>query len=149
MAENISEKEPDKEQDEQTSKKKAEKSHTPLLEWVSAAAGLILVGTCIGFLIYQAITRPNTFPQIVVRQNGTMQYESGYLVKFTIENKGESNASNVVVEGKLMRGENDVETSSVTIDYAPSHSSREGGFFFTKNPGDFDLQIRPLGYEEP
>jgi len=37
----------------------------------------------------------------------------------------------------------------MTLAYAPAHSIRRGGLFFTKNPQQFDLQIRVPGYEEP
>ena len=121
----------------------------PALEWLAAAIGFILVAGTIGFLIYSAATAKNTPPTLTVRTNSIETIEGGYLVKFSLYNSGENNAADVVVEGKLAQNGEDLETSSVTIKYSPSHSRREGGLFFTKNPQELELQIRPLGYEKP
>lgn len=121
----------------------------PALEWLAAAIGFILVAGTIGFLIYSAAVAKNTPPTLTVRTNSIETIEGGYLVKFSLYNGGENNAADVVVEGKLAQNGEDLETSSVTIKYSPSHSRREGGLFFTKNPEEFELQIRPLGYEKP
>lgn len=121
----------------------------PALEWLAAAIGLILVLGTIGFLIYSAATTKNTPPMLTVETDSISAFEGGYLVKFSLYNRGENNASDVVVEGKLAQDGKDLETSSVTIKYSPSRSRREGGLFFTKNPQELELNIRPLGYEKP
>lgn len=122
---------------------------TPALEWLIAAVGLILVGGTICFLIYQAVTDKNTPPDLAVSADSVVKIENGYLVKFSMYNKGDDNAADVVVEGKITQNGEDLETSSVTIDYAPSHSKREGGLFFDRNPNDFEFKIRALGYKKP
>ena len=121
----------------------------PALEWLTAAVGLILVAGTIGFLIYQTATEKHAPPDLSVETDSFIKTEKGYLVKFSVYNKGDENAADVVVEGKIARGGEDLETSSVTIDYSPSHSKREAGLFFTKNPKEFELNIRPLGYKKP
>ncbi len=122
---------------------------TPALEWLAAAIGLILVVGTLGFLIYSAATEPDSPPQLIIREYSVSQNESGYLVNFSLYNDGARNAADVVVEGKITQGGEDLETSSVTVDYSPSHSKREGGLIFTKNPKDFEFQIRALGYMKP
>jgi uncharacterized protein (TIGR02588 family) len=37
----------------------------------------------------------------------------------------------------------------VTIDYVPSRSSRKAGLFFMRDPREFDLSLRALGYQSP
>lgn len=129
--------------------KDGRKENPPALEWTAAAAGLILVAGTIGFLVFTAVTEQNTPPKLSVKTDLITATEGGYLVEFSLYNDGENNAADVVIEGKLAQGGKDLETSSVTIDYSPSHSRREGGLFFTKNPREFELQIRPLGYQKP
>lgn len=124
-------------------------SQTPALEWLAAAIGLILVLSSIGFLLFTAIVKKDTPPDLVIISDKITQTEKGYLVQFSLENKGENNASQVTVEGKLKKGEEELETSSVTFAYAPSNSKKEGGLLFTKNPQEFKLELRALGYENP
>ena len=122
---------------------------TPALEWMIGALGLILVLGTIGFLIYHALKDKNTPPDLSVQTDAVIKIENGYFVKFSVYNKGDDNAADVVVEAKIKQNGEDLETSSVTIDYAPSDSKREGGLFFTKNPGEGIFEIRALGYTKP
>lgn len=122
---------------------------TPLLEWISAAIGLVVVVGTLAFLIYSAATEDDSPPHLTVSSEKIVQTENGWLVKFTLYNDGENNAANVVVEGKILQGEKALETSSITVDYSPSHSKREGGLLFTNNPQNFEFQIRPLGFTKP
>lgn len=130
--------------------KKSRTEKTPALEWLAAAIGFILVSATIGFLIYSAVTEENTPPKLTVKTDSVIKIENGYLVKFSLYNDGENNAAEIVVEGKITEGEKDAETSSVTIDYSPSHSRREGALLFTREPkiGE-NFQIRALGYQKP
>lgn len=130
--------------------KKSQAEKTPAFEWLAAAIGFILVSATIGFLIYSAVTEADSPPKLSVKTDSVIKIENGYLVKFSLYNDGEDNAAEVVVEGKITEGETDTETSSVTIDYAPSHSRREGALLFTKEPKtDANFQIRALGYQKP
>jgi uncharacterized protein (TIGR02588 family) len=121
----------------------------PLLEWIVALVGLILVSGSIGFLVYQAITRNASPPDIILNISSITTISNGYLVKFQAINKGESTAKGLIVEGQLKDGNEEIETSETTLDYLPSHSKREGGLFFTKDPRQFELRLRALGYEQP
>lgn len=138
-----------KEDEKEKSESRKNKSQAPALEWLAAVLGLILVVSSIGFLIYRAIIKEDTPPDLNVVADAVTKTEKGYLVKFSLENKGGSNASQVTIEGKLKKGDEDAETSSVTFAYAPSHSKKEGGLLFTKNPQEFQMELRALGYENP
>jgi uncharacterized protein (TIGR02588 family) len=130
--------------------KKSQVEKTPALEWLAAAIGFILVSATIGFLIYSAVTEENSPPKLSVKTDSVIKSENGWLVKFSLYNDGEDNAAEVVVEGKITEGEKDSETSSVMIDYSPSHSRREGALLFTKEPKTGEnFQIRALGYQKP
>jgi uncharacterized protein (TIGR02588 family) len=64
-------------------------------------------------------------------------------------NEGGTTAAGLTVEGELRDGTESVETSDSTIDYVPSHSERQGGLFFTLDPGEYEVQLRAKGYEMP
>lgn len=138
-----------KEDEKEKSESGKKQSQAPALEWLAAVIGLILVVSSIGFLLYSALIKQDTPPDLNVVAEGITKTEKGYLVKFSLENKGGSNASQVNIEGKLKKDGEDVETSSVTFAYAPSHSKKEGGIFFAKNPQEFQMELRALGYENP
>lgn len=137
----------DEEREEQ---KKRRVKKPPLLEWAAAAVGLLLVVGSIGFVLYKAAAETGIPPILTVTADSVTPVENGWLVKFTLENKGEKNAADVAVEGKIRQeGAEDPETSTITIDYAPANSKREGGLFFSVNPAEHKLELRALGYREP
>src|SRR5687767_5662393 len=102
----------------------------PLLEWIVAAFGLVLVVGTIGFMMYQAFTVKDTPPGFKISIERIDQTNSGYVVIFKVINEGEQTASGVEIEGELRRGAESIEKSNVTIDYAPSKSELKGGLFF-------------------
>ena len=130
-------------------KRKKELPEPPALEWLTAAIGFVLVAGAIGFMIYEAAAKKDSPPNISVRIDSINPTSGGFLVNFSVKNSGAMTASALTVEGELKKDGASVETSSATIDYAPSNSERRGGLIFTKNPTDFDFTIRATGYEEP
>ncbi|MGI8494027.1 MAG: hypothetical protein ACR2L1_01780 [Pyrinomonadaceae bacterium] len=120
-----------------------------LLEWAAAIIGLILVAGSLGVLLYDAATEKDTPPVLTVKTESVTAIKDGYLIKFTLYNDGTENAADVNVEGTISDGEKDSETSSVTIDYSPAHSKREGGLLFKENPQQSGFQIRATGYNKP
>lgn len=137
------------EKPEEKEENKVERKATPFWEWVIAAIGLILVLGAIGTTAYRATTEDKTPPQLEVKIDSIEQSGAGHLVKFTVVNTGNQTAASVAVEGELKTGAEKAETSGSTLAYSPANSERRGGLFFTKNPRQFDLQIRVTGYEEP
>lgn len=121
----------------------------PLLEWIVAAFGLVLVVGTIGFMMNQAFTVKDTPPSFKANFERIDQVDSGYIVIFKVINEGEQTASGVEIEGELRRGAESVEKSNVTIDYAPSKSELKGGLFFKNNPHEFQIEINAKGYTEP
>ena len=126
-----------------------ERKPTPFWEWIIAALGLVLVLGAIGTTFYRATTEDKTPPQLEVKIDLIEQSGAGHLVKFTVVNTGNQTAAAVAVEGELKAGAETAETSGSTLAYSPANSRRRGGLFFTKNPRQFELQIRVTGYEEP
>lgn len=122
---------------------------TPIWEWIIAAVGLILVVGAVGSMFHRAITEDATPPQLEVSIESVEPNGKGFLVKFRVVNAGSQTAASAAIEGELKNGAETAETSSAALAYVPAHSERRGGLYFTKNPQQFDLQIRATGYEEP
>lgn len=131
-------------------KENIQRQETPALEWLAAGIGFILVASTIGYLIYSAVTQGDSPPNLSVENYTISKSGNDYLVQFTLSNSGENNAAEITVEGKITEGEKDLETSAVTIDYAPAHSTREGGLIFKHEPvKDKNFEIRAVGYKKP
>lgn len=128
---------------------KGDENDTPLLEWVIACIGLLLVAGVLGLLLYKAIWGETSPPQITISVISIVPVQNGYLVQFQAVNQGGSTAEGVVVGGELRRDAKTAEASQTTLDYLPANSKKGGGLFFTHDPRQFDIQIRALGYEEP
>lgn len=121
----------------------------PLWMWAVALVGLALVAGSIAFMLYEATAGDSSPPDVSVRVDSILTTRSGYLVKFRAVNEGGSTAEGLTVEGELRDAGGSVETSETTIEYVPSHSEREGGLFFTRDPRAHELRIRAKGYEKP
>ena len=121
----------------------------PLWMWGIALLGLVLVLGSIMFMIYEAVTGDTSPPDVLVQVEFIEDSGSGFLVMFRTINEGGSTAAGLTIEGTLMNGTENVETSNTTIEYLPSHSERKGGLFFTLDPRQYDLELRATGYEEP
>jgi uncharacterized protein (TIGR02588 family) len=121
-------------------------------EWIAAVISFVLVAAAIVFLIRDATGTPPSPPVIEIRVDSVVAAGSGYLVEFRAHNSSTSTAQALQVEGTLHPSDGaaaDVETSQVTLDYLPGRSSRTAGLFFTRDPREGRLEIRPLGYTRP
>jgi uncharacterized protein (TIGR02588 family) len=131
------------------SQKQQEENAIPIWEWIVAAIGFMMVASVIGFLLYEAIGGDRLPPDVKLTVDSVVQTRNGYLAKITAVNEGGMTAAGVVIEGTLSRGAEPVERSWTTIDYLPPRSEQRGGLFFSRDPRQFDLQVRPSGYVEP
>lgn len=125
------------------------KQKTSAWEWVVAALSAVLVLGSMGFLLWEALTERASPPAITVQVDSIVNTGSGYVVEFRAHNRGQTTGAGVVIEGELLADTGSVETSSVTLDYVPSESSRGGGLFFSHDPARYRLRIRPKGYDRP
>ena len=146
----MAEKEKSKEKNSSSEEEEAlHPGESSLLEWITAVIGLLLVSSAIGFLIYRGATKGDTPPAIKIEVESVAQVGESYLVNFRVLNTGDSTAAALTIEGELKNGEKPEETSDISLTYVPAHSERRGGLIFTKNPNDYQLQIRAKGYEQP
>lgn len=121
---------------------------TPLLEWISAGIGLVLLIGTIAFVGSEALKPDRSPPQVIVERLGVQQTGTGYLVQIRATNRGGSAAAQVVVEGELKAAAGP-ETAEATFDFIADHSSREGGLFFESDPRQGALTLRAKGYAAP
>lgn len=128
---------------------RSEAQSIPTLEWIVGGVGLVIITSVLGFLLHAALNDNNPRPDIRLSVNEVLQSSSGYLVRITASNEGGSTAAGVIVEGELRRGADIIERSETLIEFLPSHSKKRAGLFFSKDPSQFELKLRPHGYEEP
>jgi uncharacterized protein (TIGR02588 family) len=73
----------------------------------------------------------------------------GWLVEILVSNDGGKTAAALGIEGSLANDDGVVETRAATIDYLPPNSQRRAGLFFMRDPAGLELELRPIGFEEP
>jgi uncharacterized protein (TIGR02588 family) len=122
---------------------------TPLLEWIVGGLGTVLVGGAIAFLLYHALARDGSPPDIRVAAEQVLDLQGGYLVRFRASNAGRSAAAQVTIEGELAGPDGTIEVSDVVLDYLPPRSDREGGLLFSEDPRNGELRLRATGYAKP
>jgi uncharacterized protein (TIGR02588 family) len=122
----------------------------PALEWICGTLGGLLVVATLATVALQIPGNDDRAPPVLrVQVTGVTATLDGHLARFVLVNPSEATAAAVQVEGRLLQGEQVVETSHVTLDYAPRGSSTRGGLWFSRDPACCTLSIRPLGYQEP
>jgi uncharacterized protein (TIGR02588 family) len=121
----------------------------PLLEWIVAGLGALLVAGTIGYLVFQAFGRDQTPPDLEVVALRVLALEHGHLVQFRTLNHGSEPAAQLLVEGELAGPDGPLETAEATLDYVPPRSQREGGLLFSRDPRAFELRLRAKGYAKP
>lgn len=124
-------------------------NETPLLEWVSAAIGLVLTLGVIGVIGWEALNADDSPPGMKVESLGATRTGSGYVLQIRVTNTGGSPAAQVIVEGELTPPGGEPETAEAAFDYVPDHSTRTGGLFFKENPAVGALDLRAKGYVAP
>ena len=120
----------------------------PTLEWIMGGMGFFIIAGVLGFLLYTGINEDHPLPDVKLSVDSVLRIRNGYLVRVTATNEGGMTAGGVIVEGELRQGAEAVERSEAVIPFLPSHSKKRAGLFFTRDPNQFELKLRPLGYEE-
>ncbi len=122
---------------------------TSALEWAVAGISALGLTVVILYLVISALTDNNGPAQIEIRQLGVTAREDHYIVEFAAANLAGASVAAVEIRGELRDGTEVVEESSVTLDYLPRDSEREGALIFTKDPRAHDLVLSAGGYTDP
>ncbi len=121
----------------------------PTLEWIMGGIGFFIIAGVLGFLLYTGINEDHPVPDVKLSVDSVLRIRNGYVVRVTATNEGGLTAGGLIVEGELRNGAELVERSETVIELLPSHSKKRAGLFFSRDPNQFELKLRPLGYEEP
>lgn len=120
-----------------------------MLEWASAAVGLVLTLGVIGIIGWEALNADDSPAAVRVESLGAQRTPTGYVLQVRVTNTGGSPAAQVAITGELTPPGGVAETAEATFDYVPDHSTRTGGLFFTGNPRDGALKLYAKGYASP
>lgn len=122
----------------------------PLIEWASAAIGLMIIAIMVGLLAVEAIRDRGGVPPILeAKVAGLVASRGGYVLEIDVFNGAHATAASVQIEGVLKQGEADVETSNASVAYVPGESHRRAAIVFTRDPRDYRLELRVTGFERP
>jgi uncharacterized protein (TIGR02588 family) len=121
----------------------------PPLEWAAATVGLVLVCGALGVMVWLGLARGDTPADVSVRVDAVTALAKGYVVTIRAVNRGGITAADVTVEGELRSATGVAETSTMSFKYLAPHSERRGGLYFEKDPRQFELKLKPKGYETP
>jgi uncharacterized protein (TIGR02588 family) len=129
--------------------KKAPPPRTPLLEWIAAAIGLVVVLATLALVSSEALRADTSPPAVMVQNLGARRTEAGWVLQVRADNRGGSPAAQVRVTGELTPPGGMMETAEATFDFVPDHSARDGGLFFSSDPAHGKLVLRATGYADP
>ena len=124
-------------------------TRSPVLEWISAAVGLVVTLSLIGLLVREAIGSRDGVPILEAIPVSVTEAGDVYFVELEVHNRSHSTGAGVQVEGTLKAGGAEVESSTTTVSFVPGRSKRGAGLVFTRDPRRYTVQIRVTGYEQP
>ena len=119
------------------------------IEWLTGILSAVLIAAMLGWVGWEAFTRPATPPDLSVTVLTTARTSGGYRAAFDIHNTATTTAAAVTVVGRLMEGERAIEENQVTFDYVAAESKSTGAILFSNDPAGRRLDIRPTGYTDP
>lgn len=117
----------------------------PLLEWVAAALGLLVLLAMLSVMALEIFSGgDDDLPLLSVRIEAVSATPAGHAAQFVVSNRSSQTAAAVQVEGKL--GD---EVASASIDYVPGRSEARGGLLFRGDPRTGAVELSVTGYELP
>ncbi|MDX1541932.1 MAG: hypothetical protein R3349_11080 [Geminicoccaceae bacterium] len=121
----------------------------PTLEWIIGGCGAVLVALIVGYLVFAALGRDETPPDVRLRVLEIRPLGESFVVRFEARNDGSLAAASLVVEGELELPGGETQTGEATIDYLPPRSSREAALVFPSDPTQGTLTLTPIGFAQP
>ena len=119
------------------------------LEWAVLAVSALLVAWTVGFLIHDAVHRPDGPPDLRLELGRPQRVGSLYRVPVTVENVGGETAADAIVEVVLALPDGASEHAEVEVAHVPRGSRREGWVTFGRDPAAGRLSGRVVGFEQP
>jgi uncharacterized protein (TIGR02588 family) len=129
-------------------RKKAVAASSRQTRWLAAVGMLFVLGS-FTMLLRESFVGGRPLADITIRVDEILPSAHGFLVSLKINNSGNATAAALGIEGVLMRGGTNLETSLVTVDYVAAGSERDAALFFSNDPRHGELTVRAKGYIEP
>jgi uncharacterized protein (TIGR02588 family) len=118
-------------------------------EWLAAALGGVIFLALIGYFAREAMRLDGGPPDIVARVDSVTRASAGYIAHITATNAGGSAATAVRILGELTRDGADPETAEVTLDLLGRRSRQSAGLYFSRDPAQHQLRVRPVSFLVP
>lgn len=126
----------------------APKEEVSRYEWLAAALGGLIFLVLIGYFVREGTQPRMKAPDIVARVESVTTASAGYIVHVRVTNTGGA-ASAVRIAGELSRDGAAVETAEVTLELMGRRSSQSAGLYFSRNPVEYLLRVRPVSFVLP
>lgn len=132
-------------------KSKTDRRHqdVPTWEWIIAALGALLLLAVIAFTSYRIANDGGDPAGFSFEVDSVTEVNGTFVANISVINTGDQTAAALAIEGSIKQGEQDIETSTATLTYAPANSKRQAALIFTKDPRKYTFEIRPVGFEKP
>lgn len=118
-------------------------SPPPLLEWITASLGLLIVGTAFVLTLTQAVNGSDRPPDLRLTAGEARHTAAGWVVEVEASNLGDETAAGVQIEGRI-----GPETATVELDYVPAYGDARASLRFDRDPRS-GLELTVLGWSEP
>ena len=115
----------------------------PLLEWMTAGLGLLIVLTAFGLAVAQALGGRDRPPDITLNAGEARRTATGWILEVEASNGGDETAAGVQIEGRLGK-----ETAVAELDYVPAYGEARASLRFVADPRD-EVELAVLGWSEP
>lgn len=115
----------------------------PVLEWITASLGLLIVGAAFGLTLIQALNGTNRPPDLSLTAGEARRTPAGWVIEVKASNRGDETAAGVLVEGRL-----GAETATAELDYVPALGEARASLRFDGDPRR-ELELAVLGWSEP
>jgi uncharacterized protein (TIGR02588 family) len=122
---------------------------TSVIEWIAAACGAAVLIVMVGYMIYAGSRELDGPPEVKFITAAPIQQGDSFLLPFTATNAGNTTATNLTIQARLIDGATELEVREITIDYLPIQSNRSGAFYFTHNPAAYKISIVASSYLDP
>lgn len=121
----------------------------PLVEWIAAALGALLLATALAVVLREAVTRPRAAARVELAVRSVSPHTGQHLVRVAVHNRGGTPVEELEVEGRLQRGDGAVELSRARVASLAARTTRHVGLLFVADPRRGRLSLRVAGYAEP
>lgn len=117
-------------------------------EWLAAALGAIVFIGLVGYFGREALRDEPGPPDIAVQVDSVTRASAGWIAHLSATNSGGA-ATSVRIVGELTRGDTVVETSDVALDLIGRRSTQSVGLYFSRDPAQHVLRVRPVSFVMP